>query len=140
MLSPQNGKAAWLTDVQEASLCSGSADLCALRLNGRVIAAALCTITEETVIPIAIGVDPQQPDCAKTVFLGHLLIDGFDRGDTQYLFGPRTAELAMDWRPVSRTSYRYTHFAGFKPRAQLLRLNEFRKRWWPAASAVRITA
>lgn len=135
-----SGDAAWLTDVLEAALCSGTADLCALRLNGRVIAAALSTVTDETVIPIAIRSDPQQPDCATTVLLGRLLLDGLDYGDTQYLFGPRTSAWAANWRPVSRTSYRYTHFAGFKPRAQLLRLNEFRKRWWPAQSAVRVTA
>lgn len=131
LLIPAGTPFGWLSDLQDATLCNGMADLCQLWLNGRLVAAALNSVTDETVQPLAISrgtVD--SPYAVETVFLGQMLLDGLNRGDSKYVFGPRTADWARDWLPTSRPSYRITHFAGFKPRAQLLRLNELRKRWW----------
>lgn len=133
LLAGDVATANWLTDLQAASLCSATADICVLRVNGKPMAAALSTVAGETVAPIAIGMDAEAGDAVKTVLMGRLLLDGLDRGDSSYVFGPRTAAWAADWLTVNRPSYRFTHFAGFKPRAQLLRLNELRKQWWPAA-------
>ncbi len=120
----------WLPDLHDAALCTGTGDICQLWLNGRLVVAALNTVVGETAQPVVITLDPAAGPAAATVFLGRMLFDGLDRGDSTYVFGSQTATWATDWLPTNRPSYRLTHFAGFKPRAQLLRLNELRKRWW----------
>ena len=120
----------WWNDVLEAAICTGTADICQLWLNDRLIAAAFNTVADERVQPMAIGVNPNLGDAARTTFLGRMLLDGLDRGDGSYVFGVRTAEWAEEWLPTIRPSYRFTHFAGLQPQAQLLRLNELRKQWW----------
>ncbi len=66
------------------------------------------------------------------------LFQGFARVDADAALeetgGPGAGGPA-DWLPVDRPSYRLTHFAGYKPRAQLLRFNEFRKRMWNARAS-----
>jgi CelD/BcsL family acetyltransferase involved in cellulose biosynthesis len=124
----------WFSDVVEAALCAGVADVCQLRVNGRLAAAAFNTVADETVQPLAIVFSPEIGPAARTVLMGRMLFDGLDRGDTTYLFGRRTAEWAEEWRPNLRPSERFTHFAGYRPRAQILRLNELRKRWWRGAA------
>jgi hypothetical protein len=121
--------------MQTVSLCSGTADLCGLRVDGKLIAAALSTVASETVVSLAAGMTPDAGDAARTLLFGQMMLDGLDQGDSSYVFGPRTAAWAADWMPIQRPSYRFTHFAGYKPRAQLLRLNELRKRWWGTAAS-----
>jgi hypothetical protein len=135
LLAENDQNAGWLTDLHCGLLCSLLADVCVLKLDGRVVAAALNAVVGETVTPLAIQVQHERQHAARTVFLGQMFFDGMDRGDTSYLFGPRTSNWAVGWLPVERPSYRMTHFAGLKPRAQLLRLNEFRKRWLGAMAS-----
>lgn len=132
LLAENNKTADWLTEVHRALLCGIVADVCVLRIFGHVAAASISAVTGETVTPIAMQVRHELQGAAQTVFLGRMLFDGMDRGDMSYRFGPRTADWAADWLPTERPSYRLTHYAGYKPRAQLLRLNEIRKRWWEA--------
>jgi hypothetical protein len=130
LLAENNESADWLTEVHRAALCGLAADVCVLRVGGHVAAAALNAVAAETVTPIAINVHRELPYAARIVFMGRMLFDGLDRGDTSCLFGPRTTTWSANWLPVERPSDRLTHFAKFKPRAQLLRLNELRKQWW----------
>jgi CelD/BcsL family acetyltransferase involved in cellulose biosynthesis len=134
LLASDVTSAAWLTDMQTASLCSGTSDICALRVDGKITAAALASVASETLVLIAAGMDGDAGDADKTMLFGQMMLDGLDRGDSSYVFGPRTAAWAADWMPIHRPSYRFTYFAGYKPRAQLLRLNELRKRWWSSAA------
>lgn len=140
LLTAETTSAEWLTDAHEAALCAGTADVSVLRLNGEAVGATFATVAGETAIPLAIGHDADAGDAAKTVLLGRMLFEGMDRGDAVYLFNPRTAAWAADWLPRPRPSYRCTHFAGLRPRAQLLRLNELRKRWWHGTTNTATTA
>lgn len=130
LLTPVNMPFGWLPDVFEAAVCTATADVCQLWVNGRLTVAAFNTVAGEAVHPVAIGSEANATSAAQTVFLGRMLFDGLDRGDSTYLFGPKTATWAADWLPASRPSQRLTHFAGFRPRAQLLRLNALCKRLW----------
>lgn len=130
----------WLSDVFEAALCSGTADVCQLLVGGQLAAAAFNVAAGETAQPVVIHVAPEFGAAAQAVFLGRMFFDGLDRGDTTYQFSRRTSFWAEDWLPTVCPSVRFTHFAGYRPRAQLLRLNELRKRWWHGTAAPRSAA
>jgi len=130
LLAGSDEAMAKLNEVHTSTLCANVSDICVLRINGHVAAAALNTVAGEIVTPLALNFHHTGNEAAKTVFFGRMLFDGLERGDGSYLFGPRTVNWTDGWLPVDLPSYRLTHFAGMKPRAQLLRLNELRKQWW----------
>jgi CelD/BcsL family acetyltransferase involved in cellulose biosynthesis len=122
----------FLRDCYESAAWTGRLDYSALKLHGRTIGSLLAVAGPEQVEPLAAAFAPEHAEAARDVLVGRLLIDGLERGDRRFVFGPRQVELAAEWCPRKVQTTRWTHFAAFGARAQLLRLAQWRGQRVPA--------
>ncbi len=116
----------FLRDVYETAAWDGSLRAQVLHFGGVPSAALLSVASEAGVDVLAAGLLPGAAPELATILTGRMMFDGLTRGDRRFRFGPRVLNLTNDW-PVQRTtSGRWTHFASWSPRAQLLRLAQLR--------------
>lgn len=97
-----------------------------LRLNGVIAGWILTTCNGETLEPLAAEFTGEQAARVRRVLVGRMLVAGIDAGCARAVFGPRHLALADDWQPLRTESLRWTHFARFGARAQLLRWGQRR--------------
>ena len=116
-------------EVYVKSVWAGAADINLLYAGDQPVAAALNLHRSGLVENIQMVCAPKFPKHTITALMGRMLRDGFERGDTSFLFNPRDSYSLTDWQTSSVRSYRYTHFARIVPKAQMLRLKHCVGAW-----------
>lgn len=119
-------EAALLGDVVSAAASREMLDARLLLVGNRAVGCQINVTASGQAECIAAAIAPTASDDVSTVLVGRMLSAGFDRGDRRFSFGPRVSSLAKGWPTEVRHQSRWTHFATFSPRAQLLRLAQWR--------------
>jgi hypothetical protein len=112
---------AFLRDGFLAADCLGLGTLHVLLLDGQPAGCLLAAVSHQTVEPLAAECTTAAADLIQRVLVGRLLFDGVQSGVNRAVFGPRHLSLAEGWEATPAESVRWTHFARFGARAQLLR-------------------
>lgn len=120
----------FLTDVHEVAARSGSLDMNLLYLNEKPVAFAYNYHYDGAVFGLRNGYDAEASrDGAGTVLLHHALRDSMARGDSLYDLGPEYLSSKRQWLTHLEQSYRLLHYPLAAPKAQLVRLRQWMKRW-----------
>lgn len=116
-----------LRRIHAAAVHAGCLDLNLLLVDDAPVAFAYNYVYRGSVYALRKGYDPQWAKFGPgTVLQMTMIEDGFQRGDHLLDLGPGSLHSKKEWLTSVLTSYRYTHFPAWAPRAQLLRL----KRLW----------
>ncbi len=116
-----------LRSIHAAAARAGCLDMNLLFLDEVPIAFSYNYVYRGNVYALRKGYDPKWAKVGPgTVMQAMMLEDSFRRGDHLFDLGPGSLQWKRDWLTSVLTSYRYTHFPAWAPRAQLLRL----KRLW----------
>lgn len=116
----------FLRDVYESAAWDGGLRAQVLNFGGVPSAALFSVASQSGVDVLAAGLLPGAAPELATILTGRLMFDGLEAGERCFRFGPRVQGLTADW-PAQRTmTGRWTHFASWSPRAQLLRLAQLR--------------
>jgi len=116
-----------LRSVHQAAARAGCLDVNLLLVNQQPVAFCYNYVYQGSVYALRMGYDPTWSKFGPgTVLQAMMLEDSFRRGDHLLDLGPGSLRWKKDWLTSIWTSYRYTHFPAWAPRAQLLRL----KRVW----------
>lgn len=118
----------FLRDAHPAAVDAGAVDLCTLNVGRKTVAAMYSYVTRGVVTPVLIVVDPQHAAAATDVLMGHLIRDGFMRGDRHIVFRTEHQDLAAPWANDSGLALTYGYYAWASPQAQMLRLKQKRKK------------
>lgn len=116
----------FLRDTFEAAAWQGAADLSLLFIHGRPAGCLLAFVGNGQIDVVAGAFAPEHAELVRQVLVGRLITDGNQRGDRRFVFGPQQSDLAAGWPSESVQSVRWTHFATFGARAQLLKLAQRR--------------
>ena len=109
---------------------AGALDLNLLSIDGCTIAFNYAYDFGGNVFGLRTGYDAMlAPEGAGTVLQARMIEDCFARGDHTYDLGPGYLDCKRHWQTSTRWSFRYTHFAGRAPLAQLARIKRGVGRW-----------
>jgi len=118
--------AEFLRDVHEHAVNLGCAEINILAVGGQPIAFAYNYVRDGRVFGLRTAYDPAWAEASPGTYLRYrMILDSFERGDSEFNLGPGYLESKKSWATCLMTSSRYTYFPT-SPRAQLFRL----KRWW----------
>ncbi len=113
----------YLREAHQAAAEFGAVDLNLLYVNNRPAAFAYNYRYRHYVFGLRIGFDHRLAhDGAGTVLQRHMIEDACRRGDRILDLGPGSLESKRHWQSRLAVAYRYTHYATFSPRAQMLRM------------------
>lgn len=116
----------FLRDLYETAAWEGGLRAQVLYFKGIPSAALLSVASASGVDILAAGMLPGAAPELATILTGRLMFAEEAAGTSCFRFGPRVLGLTQAW-PAQRTmSGRWTHFATWSPRAQLLRLAQLR--------------
>jgi hypothetical protein len=116
----------FLRDSFEAAAWQGAADLSLVYLRGQPVGCLLAFAGNGQTDVVAGAFAAEHDELVQQVLVGRLLVDGDQRGERRFVFGPQQRELAVGWPAETVHSSRWTHFATFGARAQLLRFAQRR--------------
>jgi CelD/BcsL family acetyltransferase involved in cellulose biosynthesis len=119
----------FLRDVHAAATASGAVDLCLLYFDDEPAAFMYNYRWHGTVYGLRRGFDPRFRDLRPGLVLHKLMLeDGYQRGDRVYDLGTGSHSSKLPWRTGMQTSYRFSYFASFDFRAQLLKWSRWLRR------------
>ncbi len=114
---------AYLREAHQSAAEFGAVDLNLLYVNNRPAAFAYNYRYRHYVFGLRIGFDHRLAhDGAGTVLQRHMIEDACRRGDRILDLGPGSLDSKRHWQSRLAVAYRYTHYATFSPRAQMLRM------------------
>jgi CelD/BcsL family acetyltransferase involved in cellulose biosynthesis len=113
----------YLRAAHVAAAQFGGVDINLLLLNGRPAAFAYNYHFRGYIFGLRSGYDAKVcTEGAGTVLQRLLIEDSCQRGDRVIDMGPGSLEAKRHWQTRLATAWRYTHYSGRSPRAQLLRM------------------
>jgi CelD/BcsL family acetyltransferase involved in cellulose biosynthesis len=113
----------YLREAHQSAAEFGAVDLNLLYVNNRPAAFAYNYRYRNYVFGLRTGFDPRlATDGAGTVLQKHMIEDSCRRGDQILDLGPGSIKPKRHWQTRLAVAYRYTHYAAFSPRAQVLRV------------------
>jgi CelD/BcsL family acetyltransferase involved in cellulose biosynthesis len=124
----------FLRDCHRAAAAVGGLDLNLLLVDGHAVAFNYAYHYAGHVFGLRTGYDAAAGrEGAGTVLQARMIEDSFARGDHTYDLGPNYQECKRYWQTEARWGYRFTHFPGTVPLAQLIRVKRSVDRWMARA-------
>ena len=121
-------------DSHELAARAGALDLALVKRHGEVIAFGYNYHFGGYVSGLRMGHDPQFEKAGLgNVLYASSFTDSFRRGDTLFDMGPGYLDIKRHWLTSIKESYRCTHYAPTRPRAQLLRLKHWLGDRWTSS-------
>lgn len=118
----------FLRDVHPAAVDAGAVEICTLSIRGRTIACSYAYQTHGNVDTVFVGAANAIGDDAANVLLGHMIRDGFMRGDRRILFHSDQSRFAKLWSNSQVEAVTCGHYNLLSPQAQLLKLKRAKKK------------
>jgi CelD/BcsL family acetyltransferase involved in cellulose biosynthesis len=125
----------FLRDCHQVAAAAGALDLNMLLVNEVPVAFNYAYHYAGNVFGLRTGFDAERgADGAGSVLQARMIEDCFARGDHTYDLGPGYLDCKRYWATETRYGYRYTHFPGRVPVAQLVRAKRSIQRWLSGAT------
>ena len=121
-------EAEFLRDCYEAAAWQGALDFSLIVQRGEPVGCIIAFVGHDQLEPFAAAFAPEHAEHVRTVLVERLMFDGVQQRNERIVFGPRQLELASGWHARLVSSSRWTHFATFGARAQILRMAQQRHR------------